>query len=354
MNQNRQIKWARIGRIIFGAWLLGVRLLGVGLLGVGLLSGESISHAAETADNAPTTKAAKTAPGEKPAGNQQASSAKLPWPAPSQVLRLWPGDAPGLVASPNTESIVNERIRNVSVPELWVYLPPKPERNRVAFMICPGGGYSHLAMGLHIGNVVKLFGDQGVVVFGLKYRTRYGANNAASDATTDCARAVRIIRQHADEWGINPARVGVQGYSAGGNICLNLLGSFDAGNPGASDPVEKYSCRPDFMALMCPWPNGKPATAYPVLKNPPPVFIASAQDDKTAPTSFALQIADAVKRQGGEVQLFIVPTGGHGAFHIGAGNGPGTKWPDAFKPMLLRQSESIEALRSRSCPGSQR
>jgi endo-1,4-beta-xylanase len=189
-------------------------------------------------------------------------------------------------------------------------------------------------MGLHVGNVVKLLNDQGVVVLGLKYRTKYGANPVADDAVADCARAVRIIREQADAWGIDPSRVGVQGYSAGGNIGLNLLGRYDAGDPQAADPVQRFSSRPDFMALMCPWSNGKPIADYPVNKNPPPVFIASAEDDKTAPTAFALEIAAAVKNQGGKVQMFVVPTGGHGAFHYGVSKGAGEKWPEEFKPML--------------------
>ncbi len=263
-----------------------------------------------------------------------AAVAVRPWPTPSKVLRLWPGDAPGLVTPAKAEEIVNERIRNVSVPELWVYLPERQDPKRAALLICPGGGYGHLAMGLHVGNVVKLFNDQGVVVLGLKYRTKYGANPVADDAVADCARAVRVIRQQADAWGIDPSRVGVQGYSAGGNIGLNLLGRYDAGDPQSADPVQRFSSRPDFMALMCPWPNGKLIADYPVLKNPPPVFIASAEDDKTAPTAFAMEIAEAVKNQGGKVQMFVVPTGGHGAFHYGVSKGDGEKWPEAFKPML--------------------
>lgn len=262
------------------------------------------------------------------------SATPLPWPKPSKILRLWPGDAPGLVTRANAEDIVNERIRNVSVPELWAFLPERPDRRRAALLICPGGGYAQLAMGLHVGNVVKLLNDQGVVVLGLKYRTKYGAKSVADDAAADCARAVRLIRQQADAWGIDPGRIGVQGYSAGANIGLNLLGRFDTGNGDSTDPVEHFSSRPDFMALMCPWPNGKPITSYPVKQNPPPVFIASAKDDKIAPITFALEIATAVKEAGGEVQMFLVPSGGHEAFHYGVGNGPGTKWPEAFKPML--------------------
>ncbi len=265
-----------------------------------------------------------------------AAAAALPWPQPGRVLRLWPGDAPGLVAPAKAEEIVDGRIRNISVPELWVFLPKRADQKRAALVICPGGGYGHLAMGKHVGNVVKLLNDQGVVVCGLKYRTKYGTNPVAADAVADCARAVRLIRQQADVLGIDPGRIGVQGYSAGGNIGLNLLGCFDTGDARAADPVQRFSSRPDFMALMCPWPNGQPIAKYPVNKNPPPVFIASAEDDKTAPTAFALEIAEALRKQGGEVQMFLVPSGGHSAFHYGEGDGPGTKWPEAFKTMLER------------------
>ncbi len=280
--------------------------------------------------------AAVELPAAQAAAGVVAPSKTASWPAPGQILRLWPGRAPGWVASTNVECIVKERHRNVSVPELWVYLPTTPAQHRVSVLLCPGGGYGHLALGPHLSHDVKLFNDQGIAVFGLKYRTRYGTNDVVNDAVTDCARAVRLIRRHAEEWGLDPARVGIQGYSAGANACLNLLGRFAAGASEASDPVEKYSSRPDFVALMCPWPNGKSAKTYPVLKDPPPVFIASARDDKTAPTAFALEIAETIKRQGGRVELFIVPTGGHGAFQYGVGNGPGTKWPDAFNTIIPR------------------
>ena len=272
-----------------------------------------------------------------PAAIATPAAATLPWPTPVQVVRIWSGDAPGFVKAGKSEEIVNERIRYVSVPELWVYTPEQPAKMRTALLICPGGGYGHLSMGQHVGNVVKLLNDQGVVVFGLKYRTKYGANSPADDAVADCARAVRMIRQNADAWGINPARVGVQGYSAGGNVGLNLLGRYDAGDSKATDPVDRFSSRPDFVALMCPWPNGKTIADYRINKNPPPVFIASAEDDKIAPIAFAREIAEAVKKEGGEVQMFEVPTGGHGAFHYGIGNGPGTKWPEALKPMLEKK-----------------
>ena len=255
----------------------------------------------------------------------------MPWPIPTQVIRLWSGDAPGLVKPQKKEEIVNERIRHVSVPELWLYLPPGPVKKRKAIVICPGGGYVHHAMGLHVGNVVQLFHQHDVVVFGLKYRTRYGANDVAADAVADCERAIRLIRHRAAEWGID--QIAVQGYSAGGNIGLNLLGCHDAGNAAAEDVIERQSSRPDLVALMCPWPNGKTIAQYNILANPPPVFIASAADDTTAPQGFAKEIAAALRQQNSKVQEFYVATGGHAAFHYGVSEGPGAQWPEPLFEM---------------------
>jgi acetyl esterase/lipase len=258
------------------------------------------------------------------------------WPEPARVIRLWPGQAPGRVTPTQPEGIIDQRIKFVSDPELWVYPPAKTGQHRTALIICPGGGYAHLAMGLHVGKVLDVMHARDIVVFALKYRTKYGANDAAADAAADCARAVRLVRQRAGEWGAHPARVGVQGYSAGSNVCLNLLVRNPAGDPAAADPVERISGRPDFAAMMCLWPNGKPASAYPIYQDPPPVFLASARDDAIAPSAFSLEIAAALKKQGGAVETFLVPNGGHGAFHYGKASGPGAQWPDTFFAWLAK------------------
>lgn len=256
------------------------------------------------------------------------------WPEPQQILRLWPGDASGLVSPAKSESILNQRVRDVSVPELWAYPPPRAGQGRAALLICPGGGYNHLAIGLHVAHVLELFHRQDVVVFCVKYRTHYGHNDPAADSAADLARAVRLVRQRAAEWGVDPARIGVQGYSAGANCCLNLLCRWEPGNPAATDPLDRFSSRPDFAALMSLWSAGRPAAAFPTRDNPPPTFIASAEDDKTAPTAFSQAIAARLRQQGGQVELFIVPTGGHSAFHYGAEKGPGQGWPTAFEKVL--------------------
>jgi endo-1,4-beta-xylanase len=225
------------------------------------------------------------------------------------------------------ESVVNERFRDVSVPQLLVYLPPRAKTPSPALIICAGGGYNGLAMCLHVENVVRLFQERGMAVFGLKYRTRYGTNDVVADALDDARRAVRIVRSRAQEWRLDPRHVGVQGYSAGANVCLNLTGQFDGGDPKATDVIERLSSRPDFCVLMCPWPNKRAIDAFPLRSDSPPTWIASARDDTTAPFSFAMAIADKLKGQGVGAELFAVDTGNHGAFHYGVVDGPGAGWP---------------------------
>jgi acetyl esterase/lipase len=255
-------------------------------------------------------------------------------PVPDAVLPLWPGDAPNLVPGGKAETFVNERYANVSVPQLFVYLPKKEKARGTALVICPGGGYNHLALCLHVENVVPLLNDQGIAVLGLKYRTRYGNNDVVADALADGQRAVRIVRSRAAEWGIDPHRVGVQGYSAGANLCLNLSCHFDDGDPTAADPIERFSSRPDFCVLMCVWPNQKTLADFPLSARSPPTFLVHARDDKTAPISFALEIDEKLKSLGVPKGTFVVDTGGHGAFHCGVAEGPRTKWPEALLPWL--------------------
>jgi endo-1,4-beta-xylanase len=255
-------------------------------------------------------------------------------PEPDAVIPLWPEGVPNLVSGGKAETFVNERYANVSVPQLFVYLPPKDKSSGTALVICAGGGYGHLAMCLHVENVVQLLNDRGIAVFGLKYRTRYADNDVVEDALADGQRAVRIVRSRAQEWGLDPHRIGVQGYSAGGNLCLNLAGRFDVGNAQAADPVERVSCRPDFCVLMCPWPNRRSIDEFPLSQDAPPTFIANARDDKTAPLSFAQAIDERLKGLGVKEQLFVVDTGGHSAFHYGVVDGPGAGWPEALLAWL--------------------
>ncbi len=253
-----------------------------------------------------------------------------------QIIPLWPVDIPGLEKPLLKEESVEAdfKFKAVSHPELWVSPPKTPGKNRAAIIILPGGGYGSLGMGKVFRNTVAMFNELDVVAFGLKYRIARGGNNYFAEAKADAQRAVRLVRARADEWGIDPKQVGVLGFSAGGNVCVNLLGSFDEGDPTSADPVARMSSRPDFVALISPWPAKKPTTAYPILPNPPPVFIASAEDDPVAAPQFAREIGEKIQGQGGKVEFFSVPTGGHTAFDLGVSTGPGVSWPEAMKPIF--------------------
>ena len=204
---------------------------------------------------------------------------------------------------------------------------------RIAIIACPGGGYTHLTRLAGADGAVKTFLPRDVVIVALKYRTTPPSEHVDADALADGQRAVRLVRAHAQEWGIDPEKIGMLGWSAGANLALNVATHFDSGIAGSSDNIDRQSCRPDFVVLLSPWPNKHPIGDFPVGEHAPPAFIGSAKDDKTAPSSFAQGIADAYKKAGAKAHLDIVESGGHGAFTINA-PGEGGKWVGRFWPWL--------------------
>ena len=251
-------------------------------------------------------------------------------------IPLFEGKPPGYIdgAGPETND-GKGRFGNVTMPTLAVHLPPKEKRNGLAIVVCPGGGYSRVGIGPKGDAAVDYFVPRGVAVFVLKYRTRPPSKQVEVDALADVQRAMRIVRHRAAEWGVDPNRIGTLGWSAGSHLILNLASHNDAGNPTAKDPIERQSCRPDFVAAMCPWPSRSKPADFPVTKATPPVFMCSARDDKTAPTSFARALRDAYVAAGVDAVLEEVEAGGHEAFTI-EGPGEGGKWTEKFWPWLKK------------------
>ncbi|MDQ3814672.1 MAG: S9 family peptidase, partial [Armatimonadota bacterium] len=122
---------------------------------------------------------------------------------------------------------------------------------------------------------------------------------------------------------------------AGGNLILNLLLNCDAGQPDATDPIERHSSRPDFAGLLCPWPGGQKITDFHFSKDTPPVFLAHAEDDTTAPVTFARQIEAALKKVDVPVHAEYFAEGGHGAFSPSGGRHG--DWPERLLPWLTEQ-----------------
>lgn len=274
---------------------------------------------------------------------------------PTLILNLWPGPPPVPVL-PTTEPTTHPfrastrpvvehddgtgRIFGVSIPAMLVYLPtqPAPPAGRTAIIVCPGGGYSHLTRLLGADGMVDASLPRGIVIISLKYRLLPPAPNlqtVAAEALLDAQRAVRLVRANAAQWQIDPRRVGLLGWSAGGNMGINIATHFDAGDPNAADTIDRQSDRPDFVALLSPWPARQNISAYPVTKNSPPAFICSARDDRTAPVTFAQAIAAAYDTAGATEQLWLVDHGGHAAFEIG-NPGEGAGWLARFWVWLAK------------------
>jgi acetyl esterase/lipase len=235
---------------------------------------------------------------------------------------LWPDGAPGALGATTND-----------LPTLTAYLPEATNTTGAAMVICPGGGYSHLAA--HEGNDYALWLNQhGVTCFVLKYRL--GAHGYRHPAMlNDAARAVRWVRAHAGDFKIDPKRVGIMGSSAGGHLASTLMTHFDPGQPDAVDPVERQSSRPDIGVLCYPvislgeyahkgsksnllGTNPPPALVeslsneLQVTTNTPPCFLWTTFEDKTVPMENSLLFAAALRKNHVPFDFHVYQKGGHG------------------------------------------
>ena len=253
-----------------------------------------------------------------------------------QTVNIWPGLAPGTGNQKDEEKVVNNRIYNVYQPDLTVYLPTKPDFNHPAAVICPGGGYTHLAIELEGAEVARWLNENGVAAFVLKYRLDPG------QALEDAKRAMSFVRANAAEYGVNSDMIGIVGFSAGGQVAAGLATNYR--RTIMNDRVDSTSCKPDFMILGYPaldWlhpnadaefeksggNNGAFVPFYRLVNNGmPPTFIVHAADDKTVPVKQSLQFFSALQEAGVPCELHVFEKGGHG-FGLGAGRGAVDSWP---------------------------
>ena len=170
--------------------------------------------------------------------------------AEPKVDLLWPGGAPGAVGT-----------EDVDKPSITIYLPPAEKAQHSAVVICPGGGYAHLAMDHEGKQIAEWLNARGVAAFIVKYRLAPRYHHPAP--LQDAQRAIRTVRSRAAEFDIAPDRIGIWGFSAGGHLASTAGTHFDAGNPQSEDPVERVSSRPDFMILCCPVISFTPCIADP-------------------------------------------------------------------------------------------
>lgn len=243
---------------------------------------------------------------------QTASTQKPPAvvvPPGRPTVFLWPDGAPGSEARKNEpEQINGETVLNVHNPSIIVFLPRKEINTGVGLVLAPGGGHTSLWI-MHEGfNPAQALAEKGVAVFVLKNRLQSSGYKFDVEGLADMQRAIRLVRSRAAEWGLDPAKIGTGGFSAGGELANLASLRNDAGNPSATDTVEKVSSRPDFQVLIYP---GKSHLIQPVAETPP-VFLAAGFEDRPDISTGLAEAYLRFKKVGVQAELHIYARTGHG------------------------------------------
>ena len=255
-----------------------------------------------------------------------------------ETILLWPNGAPGSEGKDTPEKVVTsnngeQTVSNVHKPSMTVYLPPSDKANGAAVIVAPGGGHKILCVTHEGSNVAEWLAEHGIAAFVLKYRlaSEEGSTYTVDDhAVADMHRAIRLVRSRAAEWHINPVAVGVMGFSAGGEVCSMASQKFDVENPLAKDPLEKFSDRPDFQALIYP---GRSFRIVPA-KDTPPAFLAASSNDRPDISEGLAHVYLDFKKVSVPVELHLYADGGHGFGHRAGKNGPVNGWIDRFNEWL--------------------
>lgn len=235
--------------------------------------------------------------------------------AKPQVIRLWEGGAPGFESRKDEpEKAESYWVKNVHNPSLTVYLPQKEKANGAAVVICPGGGHRELVFNAEGADAAKFFNDLGVAAFVLKYRLgREPMSPYKIDvhALEDGQRAMRFVRHKATEWNLDPKRIGMMGFSAGGEVVSMVCYKPTEGKTDATDPIDKENCRPDFQIMIYSGPLGIPET---IAEGAPPAFLLVANDDGASRVMIGL--AQKLRTAKTPMELHVLAKGGHG-FNMG-------------------------------------
>ena len=278
-------------------------------------------------------------------------------PARAAEIRLWPNGAPGFegvtaaeVSRPSTNPKYEGLAANYTIthyPSVYVFLPPKEKATGAAVVVAPGGGHTQVVIDKEGWEIADWLNSNGIAAFVLKYRLARAPGSPYTipeHVYADAARSMRLVRSHAKQWGIDPARVGFMGFSAGGEIAGMIETKFDAGKPDAADPIERVSSRPDFDVLVYPAyrPGANPASPdaglFPVPADAPPAFLVCADDDRShveATARFYLEL-EAKKIP---AEMHIYASGGHG-FALRQSPKPVSAWADRLKEWLAERGIS--------------
>lgn len=255
-----------------------------------------------------------------------------------ETIHLWPGQVPGEteakhppVQTDNTSGNVI-RISDITDPAVIIYPAQTENNNGAGVIVCPGGGYSKLAVDKEGYEIAEWLNSLGFSAFVLQYRVP----NKQKGALQDIQRAIRIIRSKASNWELNTDKIGVIGFSAGGSLCARASTMYSEKTYSLVDKLEKLSCRPDFTMLIYPayLDKGVNRSLTPELKvneKTPPSFIFQTADDRLA--NSALVYATALRDANVPVELHLLPKGGHG-YGMRSGNVAAETWPNLAEKWL--------------------
>lgn len=269
------------------------------------------------------------------------------------VVPLWPDGAPGAKADEDHDR-----------PTITMYVPAEELRTGTAVIVCPGGAYQNLAMDHEGERVAEWLNRAGVTAFVLKYRHgKHGYRHPIP--MHDAQRAIRTVRHHAARWQLKPDRIGVLGFSAGGHLASTTGTHFDRGIKDAEDPIDRASCRPDFMVLCYPvisftapythrgsranliGKNFDPELAkllsneLQVTEDTPPTFLMHAGGDRAVPPANSIAFYQALRKEGVAAELHLYAHGGHG-FGLGKPGEPHAEWPKACERWMARQGLNVK------------
>ncbi len=281
-------------------------------------------------------------------------------------MPLWPGPVPDAepTIAPESMKVVRKEpvagrpwisVQNVSQPTLTVYSPTK-DNTGAAVIVFPGGGYQILAIDLEGTEACEWLAAHGITGVLLKYRVPNSGHHwdpqlkrhvlpKAETALEDAQRAVGLVRHHATEWKIDPRRIGIMGFSAGGHMVAAISTHWEKRLYATVDAADNESCRPDFAAALYPghlwtWtprenPNFdlNPEIASHINRQTPPTFLVQAEDDRVDSVNDSLVYYIALKNAGVPVEMHLFPHGGH-AFGLRRTDQPITAWPQLFETWL--------------------
>lgn len=277
-------------------------------------------------------------------------------------IPIWPGAAPDALPFPGPEYCTVRKdplvagqpwlaVGDVSRPTITVYLPQGKNRD-TTLLVFPGGGYDVLAMDLEGTEVCDWLASRGFTAVLLKYRVpgsgpRYDPKidrlvvPKISTALEDAQRAMGFVRFHAAEWHIDPHKVGVLGFSAGGHLAAEISTHFEERLYPAVDAADKESCRPDFAVVLYPGHlcvRGKKSELEPDIRThigprTPPTFLLQAQDDTVDDVANSLVYYASLKEAGVPVEMHLFARGGHG-FGLRRTEAPITGWPQMVEAWL--------------------